>query len=60
MNYIKKLFTKPSARSLAQIELEEARRQLLAAQTAKEYAESMANYHSTRISRLEAVLRAAI
>jgi hypothetical protein len=42
---------------LAARELDEARRQLLAAQSAEEYAHSMSVYHQRRISRLERYLR---
>lgn len=47
-------FRKPSAEVLAQRELEEARRQLLAAHSAMEYYQSMVSYHTGRIERLEA------
>lgn len=57
MNFIKKLFQKPSARTLAQIELEEAQRELLHAQSARDYATCMVEYHTTRVARLEAILR---
>lgn len=46
-------FAKPSADMLALEELEEARRQLLAAHTALEYATSMVDYNTNRVSRLE-------
>lgn len=60
ISFITKLFQKPSARSLAQAELEEARRQLLAAQSNADYALSITEYHSTRIARLEAILRSPV
>lgn len=47
-------FRKPSADMLALIELEEARRQLLAAHTALEYAVSMVEYNTKRVKRLTA------
>jgi len=52
-------FRKPSAAMLAQAELEEAQRQLLAAQSAAEYAQRMASYHEARIKRLKAYIRTA-
>ena len=52
-------FRKPSAAMLARMELEEAQRQLLAAQSAAEYAQRMASYHEARIKRLKAYLRDA-
>lgn len=56
-SWIKRAYGTPSAESLALRELEEARRSLLEAQTAKEYAESMAKYHDVRIKRLTTYLR---
>ena len=49
-----KFFKKPTALELAQIELEEAKRELLNAQSATEYAARMAAYHGDRIKRLSA------
>lgn len=46
----------PSAATLAQQELEEAQRGLLQAQSAAEYARSLATYHEQRIKRLKAYL----
>lgn len=54
-----KMFSRPSAETLALRELEEARRQLLEAQSAREYSESMCKYHDTRIKRLVSYLHAA-
>lgn len=51
---IKQVFRTPSALELAQIELEEAKRELLNAQSATEYAARMAAYHGDRIKRLSA------
>ena len=51
---LKKMFRTPSALELAQIELEEAKRELLNAQSATEYAARMAAYHGDRIKRLTA------
>ena len=52
-------FRKPSAKELAQIELEEAQRQLLAAQTSAEYARRIAEYNQDRIRRLQAFVKGA-
>lgn len=52
INWIKTVYTTPSAKTLALRELEEAKRKLLEAQTGKEYAESMCKYHEARIKRL--------
>ena len=54
---IANLFRPASPEVLAARELDEARRQLLAAQSAEEYAHSMAVYHQRRIGRLERYLR---
>lgn len=47
---------KPSARELAQRELDEAQRELLAAQSAQEYAAALVRYHQVRIERLTKAL----
>ena len=52
MNWIKQLFRLPSAEALALQEYEQARRRLLEAQSAREYAEAMVSYHQKRIDRL--------
>ena len=56
MNYLKKLFTKPSAKQLAQGELEEAERELLLAQTSSDIAQARVTYNKARITRLNAML----
>lgn len=53
ISFIVKLFRKPSARTLAQIELEEARRQLLVAQTRYDYSKSQVEFLEACILRLE-------
>lgn len=50
------LFRPAPAQVLAARELDEARRQLLQAQSAEEYAHLMAAYHQARIARLERYL----
>ena len=52
IDYIKNIYTPPSAETLALRELEEARRRLLESQSAREYTESMCKYHEARIKRL--------
>jgi hypothetical protein len=59
INEIKKLWTTPSAEVLALKELEESKRRLLEAQTAREYAESMCKYREAQIKRLTAYLHNA-
>ena len=54
--FIAGLFRPASAQVLATRELDDARRQLLQAQSAEEYAHSMAAYHQARIERLERYL----
>lgn len=56
MNFFQTLWRTPSPEVLAQRELEEARRRLLEAASAKEYAESMCTYHAQRIERLRGFL----
>ncbi len=53
---LQKLLEKPSAHELAVREVNEAKRQRLAAQTGRDYAEAMVKYHEARIVRLEAYL----
>jgi len=54
---MKKLWTTPSAEALALRELEEAKRRLLQAQTAREYADSMCKYREAQIKRLTAYIK---
>ena len=57
INLVKKILKTPSAMELAEVELEDAKRQLLNAQSATEYAARMAMYHSDRIKRLSAYIK---
>ena len=57
MKSLLSLFRKPSAETLAQIELEEAKRQLLVAQSNAEYRNAMVEYHRRRIARLQTILQ---
>ena len=56
---LQKIWTTPSAEALALRELEDAKRNLLQAQTAREYAESMCKYREAQIKRLTAYLHNA-
>lgn len=51
---LKDVFRVPTAEALAVTELEDAKRQLLHAQTALDYSKRMVDYHSDRIKRLTA------
>ena len=53
-------FYKPSPRELAQRELEDAQRELLAVQSASDYARRMSEYHADRIRRLTAFLNGSV
>jgi len=57
INDIKKLWATPSAEVLAIKELEDSKRSLLEAQTAREYAESMVKYREAQIKRLTAYIK---
>lgn len=57
--WVKKIWQTPTANELAINELEDAKRQLLNAQSATEYAARMAMYHSDRIKRLTVYLNQA-
>ena len=59
VNWLKSVYTAPSAEQLALRELENAKRSLLEAQSTREYAESMCKYHEARIKRLSAYLHKA-
>lgn len=58
-NWVRNAYTTPTAESLALRELEEAKRRLLEAQTAREYADSMCKYREAQIKRLTAYLHKA-
>lgn len=53
---IRALYAPPSAEVLAAQEHDQARRALLEAHSAKEYADAMVTYHQRRIERLKATL----
>jgi hypothetical protein len=58
-NWVKNAYTTPSAEVLALRELEESKRRLLEAQTAREYADSMCKYREAQIKRLTTYLHKA-
>ena len=57
MQELKKLWSTPSAESLALRELEDAKRKLLDAQTSREYAESMCKFREAQIKRLTVYIK---
>jgi len=59
INYLRTIYTPPSAEVIALRELENAKRSLLEAQSGREYADSMCKYHETRIKRLTTYLHKA-
>lgn len=50
-------FAKPSAEEIAFEELQEAKRQLLAAMTAQEWAASQVQYNTDRVARLASYVK---
>lgn len=58
MKWLEKLMQKPSEFELVVREVNEAKRQRLAAQTGRDYAEAMVKYHDARIERLETYMEA--
>lgn len=59
IEWVKHVYATPSAESLALRELEDSKRRLLEAQTAREYADSMCKYREAQIKRLTAYLHTA-
>jgi hypothetical protein len=59
VNWVKNAYTTPSAETLALRELEDSKRRLLEAQTAREYADSMCKYREAQIKRLTTYLHKA-
>lgn len=57
MEWMRSLYTPPSADVLALQELEESKRRLLEAQSGREYADSMCKYHEAKIRRLTIYLQ---
>lgn len=56
ITFLRQYFRAPSAIERARTELEEARRGILSAQTARDYAQAITEYERTRIRRLEEFL----
>ena len=50
--WVKNIYTTPSAEAIALRELEESKRRLLDAQSSREYADSMCKYYEAKIKRL--------
>ena len=59
VDFTKSLYKTPSAEVLALRELEESKRKLLEAQSAREFSDCMCKYHEARIKRLTSYLHAA-
>jgi hypothetical protein len=59
IEWVKTVYATPSAETLALRELEDSKRRLLEAQTAREYADSMCKYREAQIKRLTAYLHNA-
>ena len=57
INWVKTAYAAPSAEVLAMRELEDSKRRLLEAQTAREYADSMCKYREAQIKRLTAYIK---
>lgn len=57
---IKSTYSVPSAETIALRELEDARRQLLQAQSNQEYSAKMAEYYQGKVKRLTSYLRTAM
>lgn len=56
IDWLKSVYSVPSAEVIALRELEESKRKLLEAQTAREYADSMCKFREAQIKRLTAYL----
>tara|TARA_R110000822_G_scaffold8119_2_gene32346 strand:+ start:678 stop:872 length:195 start_codon:yes stop_codon:yes gene_type:complete len=57
LNWIRQLYTPATCEELMARELDAARRDLLLAETARDYAESMVLYNKQRIERLTAAMK---
>ena len=57
INWIRQIYTPATCEELMARELDAARRDLLIAETAKDYAESMVLYNDKRIERLTEALK---
>lgn len=59
VNWLKSVYSVPSAEVLALRELEESKRRLLEAQSSREYADSVCKYYEAKIKRLTIYLHKA-
>ena len=59
LNWLKKIYVPATCEELMARELDTARRDLLLAETARDYAESAVIYNNQRIERLTAMLNGA-
>ena len=59
IDWLKSVYTVPSAETLALRELEDSKRKLLDAQSGREYADSMCKYREAQIKRLTTYLHKA-
>lgn len=57
IEWIKQLYAAPSPEKMALVELEEAKRKLLEAQTGREYADSMCKFREAQIKRLTGYIK---
>jgi hypothetical protein len=60
LEWIKRMYTPATCEELMVRELDTARRDLLLAETAKDYAESMVLYNNQRIERLTTALKESL
>lgn len=58
-DWVKNIYTTPSAEAIALRELEDSKRKLLEAQSGREYADSMCRYYEAKIKRLTVYLHKA-
>ena len=58
-DWVKNIYTTPSAEAIALRDLEESKRRLLDAQSSREYADSMCKYYEAKIKRLTVYLHKA-
>ena len=58
-DWVKNIYTTPSAEAIALRELEESKRRLLESQSSREYADSMCKYYEAKIKRLTVYLHKA-
>ena len=60
LNWIRQIYTPATCEELMARELDAARRDLLLAETARDYAESMVLYNNQRIQRLTEALKESL